>query len=409
MKICIIGAGITGLTIGKLLSDSYDITILEKDSAIGGIARTKDINGIAYHMVGGHCLNSKNDQVMDFIFNKILSKNNWHKVKRNAKIYFKGHFISYPIEFAVREIAKSDEDLAFKITKDFLSSKKKNVENLADWFKVNFGRTLATEYFIPYNRKIWRIEPSKMSYLWVKEKLPLPNKKEFFRSLLLETEDKMPHNVFYYPNTNTQNSFIEALGNGLNIITKYKVESIERINSKWCINGEFLYDIIISTMPLNLIPYIIKDTPIKIKKEANKLKYNKITNVLWKNEKVDFTWSYYPSPDTIFHRHIHIGNFFIPKQNYTITESMGEHSYEEMINYGKKFDYLLQPIDYNVSDYAYVVYDKNYKTSTKIIKDYLYKIGIISIGRFGEWEYYNMDKCIESAMRLAKDILRKYE
>ena len=39
-KIVIIGAGITGLSIAKYLSDkNYDITIYEKKSEIGGVMR----------------------------------------------------------------------------------------------------------------------------------------------------------------------------------------------------------------------------------------------------------------------------------------------------------------------------------------------------------------------------------
>ena len=83
---------------------------------------------------------------------------------------------------------------------------------------------------------------------------------------------------------------------------------------------------------------------------------------------------------------------------------MGEHSYDEMVEYGKKFDYLIEPLDYNLSNYAYVVYDQNYSEATNKIKDYLDEIGINTIGRFGEWEYYNMDICMESAFKLVKKI-----
>lgn len=400
MKICIIGAGITGLTVGKLLSENHEVTIYEEKSDIGGIARTKSVNGITYHTVGGHCLNSKNKAVMDFIFNDILPKENWHQVKRDAKINFHNYFISYPIEFSIKEIAKFDENLAFNITKDFISSEDKDTDNLADWFKEKFGKTLAEEYFIPYNKKIWQIEPSEMSHLWIDGKLPLPNKKEFFKALIEDNEDTMPHSTFFYPNSNNQNTFIEALGKGLNIVTNSIVKSIEKVENKWLINGKFKYDLVINTMPLNILPSIIKNTPEEILNEAKKLKYNKVTNVLWKTKPINFTWSYYPSVDTIFHRHIHIGNFFNPTKNYTITESMGEHTYEEMIENGKSFDYLLEPLDYNLSDYAYVVYDQNYNDATNKIKKYIENIGLYTIGRFGEWEYYNMDICIESAMKL---------
>jgi len=405
MKICIIGAGITGLTAGRLLSKDHEVVIYEKKSVIGGIARTKNVNGIAYHIVGGHCLNSKNKDVMKFIFDEVLSIENWHLVERIAKIYFKNHFISYPIEYSIKEIAKFDEELAFKITRDFFSSDdKKQVYNLADWFKTKFGETLAKEYFIPYNRKIWQREPSEMSYLWVEGKLPIPNKKDFFRALISENKDNMPHSVFYYPNTNNQNSFIEALAENLNIICDFEVYSIEKKNNKWIINNVYEFDLVINTSPLDKLPFLIKNSPERLKCNAKKLKYNKVTNVLWKSKPISYTWSYYPGSNTVFHRHIHIGNFFKPNQNYTITESIGEHDFEEMVEDGKKFDNLIEPIDYNVSDYAYVVYDQNYKSATELIKNYLDSIGLYSIGRFGEWEYYNMDVCMERAIELTQKI-----
>ena len=81
--------------------------------------------------------------------------------------------------------------------------------------------------------------------------------------------------------------------------------------------------------------------------------------------------------------------------------------YDEMIENGKKFDYLLEPLDYNVSDYTYVVYDQNYGNATMKIKRYLELLELHSIGRFGEWEYYNMDICMESAFKLADRIQKQ--
>ena len=404
MKICIIGAGISGLTAGKILSDNHEVTILEKQDNIGGIARVKDVNGISYHLTGGHCLNSKNEEIMNYIFNNVLEKEKWHQVIRKAKISLDNNLISYPIEFSVKEIFKFNDELALRIIEDFIKAVDKPTKNLADWFVSKFGQTLAEEYFIPYNKKIWKMNPFEMSHKWVEGKLPLPNKKAFLKSLIQEVKDSMPHQTFYYPNSNTQNTFIEALAKNLNIIKNFRVNSIEKANNKWIVNNEQIYDSIISTMPLDVLPKILKHTPREILKETEKLKYNKVSNMLWKTKPIDHTWTYYPSEDTIFHRHIHIGNFFLPKKNITITECVGEYSYDEMVKDGKNFEYLIEPLDFHISNHAYIVYDKNYSTSTKKIKEYLKQIGIYSLGRFGEWEYYNMDVCMQSAFNLAKTI-----
>jgi protoporphyrinogen oxidase len=161
-------------------------------------------------------------------------------------------------------------------------------------------------------------------------------------------------------------------------------------------------------MPLNILPFILDNVPTKVTDAAQSLRYNKVSTMLWETKDISYTWSYLPAEDTIFHRHIHIGNFFQPPINYTITESMGNRSYEELVKHGKRFDYLIKPLDYNVSDHAYVVYDHYYSESTSTVKEYLHEIGLHSIGRFGEWEYYNMDVCMDKAMGLAAELEKTY-
>lgn len=408
MKIGILGAGISGLTIGKLLSDDYELDIIEKSLVNGGIAKTKIIDGISYHMTGGHCFNSKYPEVLNFVFNKVLSQDQWHKVTRNSAIKLKGNEINYPIEFSVKEIFSFDSDLAIKIVKDFLATDDvdNNASNLEEWFRNKFGDTLAEYYFLPYNNKIWNRDPKDMDPSWVKDKLPIPDKNSFFQSLIGEAKDKMSHSEFYYPNSNSQNTFVEALSQNLPIRNNVEIYSIfyEEISKKWIINDEYVYDFLISTLPLNVIPHLIKNCPKPILSSANKLKYNKVSTMLWESQPTNRTWTYLPDSDILFHRYIHIGNFFEPRANFTISEAVGEVSYEDMVRNGNKDPFLIRPIDYHVSDHAYVVFDENYKIYREEILSYLNLIGIHTLGRFGEWEYYNMDICIKSAIELADKI-----
>ncbi|UCD92141.1 MAG: FAD-dependent oxidoreductase, partial [Methanobacteriota archaeon] len=53
---------------------------------------------------------------------------------------------------------------------------------------------------------------------------------------------------------------------------------------------------------------------------------------------------------------------------------------------------------------AYVIYDKEHDRNIKTVKDFIKKQGIELCGRFGEFEYLNMDACIERAASLAERI-----
>ena len=198
MKIGILGAGITGLSIGKMLAESHQVEIIEKASVYGGIARTKTLDGVSYHKTGGHCFNSKHNDVLDFVFNKVMPKEQWHRIERNAVIKFNGNEVNYPIEFSIKQIFNFDKKLAFNIVKDFISTDDDgSYDNLEIWFRKKFGNTLAEEYFIPYNRKIWGKKPSEMSPDWVEGKLPMPDKVSFFEALIESKQDKMPHSFFF--------------------------------------------------------------------------------------------------------------------------------------------------------------------------------------------------------------------
>jgi len=58
-------------------------------------------------------------------------------------------------------------------------------------------------------------------------------------------------------------------------------------------------------------------------------------------------------------------------------------------------------------EYAYVVYDLNYKKKVDCILKYLLSIGIYCCGRFAEFEYLNIDGVVEHSDKLAKKLNEK--
>ena len=280
LKIGVLGGGISGLSVARLLNNLYDVEVLEALPVCGGIARTTNVNGIAYHTVGGHCFNSKHQDVLSFVFDEVLPLDQWNKIERKSKIKFHGYEVDYPIEFSIKQIYEHDKELAKKLTLDFLNSTDDGkYSNLEEWFQKKFGNSFAEEYFIPYNRKIWNNEPRNMSYLWVEDKLPIPDKDSFFEGLISNIKDKMSHAVFYYPKSNNQNTFLDALANGLNVKNNYKVTSIQlnQSTNKWIVNNKDTFDLLINTTPLDKLISLFSDAPENVQKMAGALRKNGVS------------------------------------------------------------------------------------------------------------------------------------
>lgn len=415
MKVAVLGAGISGLSIAKmLLEHDCDVTVYEKSSSIGGLARSRVTEGILYDPHGGHILNSKYSEVMDWAFS-YYQKANWQFTERNAKIYFNGKYISYPFELSLCEL---DTEEAVDCIYDFILSQQGNEpDNYKDWLVWNFGQTISDYYMIPYNEKIWSYPLEKMETHWMRGKMPLPSKKDMIRSMLLKdpTERKMPHSTFYYPLVGGIQSFINAIAEGIRVFCDTEIQSIEFSNEKWYVNGDGAYDQVVSTIPLPCLSKVM-DIPDRVSKCIEGLKYNSLTTVLFECPDTDITWLYVPSHEYRSHR---VG------YQSTLTPNAGNKKGRgcaalEII--GERFDVsglekeknilpeelgYTRTLDSEFTEFAYVIFDLDYRRNMKCIHDFFDRLkGFELLGRWGRWNYNNMDLCILDSMKLVQDILK---
>ena len=411
MKIAVLGAGVSGLSVARLLKDKgHEVTVFEKESTVGGLARSRYVNGILYDPYGGHILNSKKPEVMEWAFS-ILPKEKWQYTVRNAKIYMNGKFVSYPFELSLCEL---DIDDATDCVHDFiLAQNGKEPDNFRDWLVWNFGQAICERYMIPYNKKIWAYPLEQMETKWMQGKMPLPSKKEIIRSMLLKdpTERKMPHSTFYYPINGGIQSFMDAIAAGSDIRCNSAVTRIEKTNNEWSVNGE-RFDRIISTIPLPILAKVMTGIPDGVLKHINDLKYNSLTTVLFECPETEITWLYIPSKEYRSHR-VSYQSTMTPYAN--AKSGRGAAAFEII---GKRFDVsgldkaenvlpkeleYKKTLDSEFTEFAYVIHDKNYRSNIETILEYFKTVqGFDLLGRWGTWNYKNMDLCIWDAMELAK-------
>ena len=81
-------------------------------------------------------------------------------------------------------------------------------------------------------------------------------------------------------------------------------------------------------------------------------------------------------------------------------EFSGILSENEMRAELKKLPFDLRPISFNNEPNSYVIQENQTRNNIKYLKTSLESYNFFLLGRFAEWEYYNMDKAIEAAMEL---------
>ena len=419
MKIGILGAGVSGLTCALKLEEAGfdDITVLEKESEIGGLAKSSIVKGYVFDLHGGHLFNSKHKDIKKWVFS-MLPKENWRYQVRKAKVLYKNKILSYPFELSLSELS---EDEAIDCLVDFVKSKDNpEPDNCYDWFRWHFGNAIASKYMIPFNKKIWAYDLKKLSTDWIKGKMPAPSIRQVVTSVLRKDprERDMPHSTFYYPLKGGIQTLIASMAKRFkgSIINNYEAVSVEKVNKKFIINGQDKFDLLISSIFLKDLVKSMRDIPIRVRKSAQGLRSNSLTTTLCECDANDISWLYIPDESIPVHKMGFQGNispFNCPegKGSSVTLETIGRVNPEKQVSEFNKRHKLEQLkvgniISFSFTQYAYIVYDNNYSGKLKCINSYLNELGIVRVGRFAEWKYYNMDICMKSAFDAVKKIVR---
>lgn len=410
--VVILGGGLSGVSCAAMLQEAgIDSLVLEKEANLGGLTRTRQVDGFVFDCHGGKVFNTKNERVREWVFS-YLPQSEWQFSPRIAKIWYKGQIISYPFEFALGELSAEE---ATECIVGIFERTGEEPASFGDWLKWNFGGPVAEKYLLPYNKKIWRRDLSQMSTHWVRGKMPIPNAREVLYATLSQdaSEKKMVHSSYYYPKKDGINSLINCLTQNLkNVKLSSPLASLEKQNGQWLINGEIWAEKIISTIPIPELFKAFAGVPALVAQAVSKLDHNSITAIFCeqpKAQQASWSWLYLPGSDLPAHRIVYQGSLAqnnCPPGRFAATyEITGIHPPERVIEPFKSDDLpaelrALDIIDFEYTQYAYPVFHLDYLTDIQLIQDWLNDHDIMSCGRFAEWKYLNMDDCIGHALEI---------
>lgn len=441
MNIAIIGAGLSGLSaFYHLKKYGFDnITIFETKDYAGGHASSfvikvddnessKNNELLFYFDEGPHVSFTKDELTKEIFFKGVEGEFIEHKAKIGN--FFYGKWIKHPVQCNLHGL---DVDLIERCIIDYVSAMNKpkiQPQNYAEWCIQNFGETISKEFIFRYTRKYWTVDANKMSTSWIGPRIYVSSLKDLISGALKNEVEGNHHYLlnFRYPKYGGFGSFTQALTKNVNINFNHQLIKIDlKSNELYFSNGSKAnFDKLISSIPLPELINAIDDVPLDVKKHADNLVCTSVILVnigIKRSDLIDYHWFYVYDDEIPFSRVslLHKLSPFVVPEGYgslqaeiyyskylplwDTIENLKQQTIEgfKKMNIIKSDDEIVFVHTKNIK-YANVLYDLNRDNSLKVILDYLDEIGILTCGRYGEWEYFWTDDAINSGKRIADKI-----
>src|SRR5262252_2969318 len=171
-KVVVIGAGPAGLTAAyDLCKLGIPSVVLEKDSVVGGLARTGRFKGCHYD-IGGHRFFTKVKLVED-MWREVLPDGQLLRRARLSRIYYNKRFFYYPLRpvnalFGLG-IWNSLLVLLSYVKAQFAPDLPE--DTFDRWVANRFGRRLFDIFFRTYTEKVWGIPCSEIMAEWAAQRI----------------------------------------------------------------------------------------------------------------------------------------------------------------------------------------------------------------------------------------------
>jgi UDP-galactopyranose mutase len=166
----IIGAGLTGCTIGwRLANSGVDCVLLERADVPGGLIRSELMHGVLYEPHGSHIFHTEDEEVWRLANSITRFRDYRHRVD----IVIEGKVLNWPI--LLRDIdvqTRSDEIKAqLQERRDVNSQARAQAANFEEWCLELMGPILYERYIKPYTEKQWGRPPRTLSAQWAPKRV----------------------------------------------------------------------------------------------------------------------------------------------------------------------------------------------------------------------------------------------
>jgi UDP-galactopyranose mutase len=428
----VLGAGLTGLTAALTFAEhgESDWQIYERGDRVGGHACSNVVDGYTFDY-GPHILFTNDPEVGSLI--RDLLGDNFTAQTRQAFIYhhaygmytrfpFQAHLHGLPTDVVAECLVELVGAVDRRARGQFAPT------NYEEWMRGTFGHGIAERLMIPYARKLWTVEPSTMAFNWIERRVPTPDIRRIIAGALHHDVEQVGATAeFWYPREGGIEALPRALGERVgsaNLHLGTEVERLEPRQRRLTLAGghTIRYDRAVYTLPLNHLTRLVPKLPPRVANACAALQFQGILCVDLGVDRAalsPYHWVYFYEDGFPFHRLSYPANFSpanVPRGKSSISlevafragarieaNSLVAETIDALVRAGALTpEDRVELVHTKAIEPAYVIYDLDHARNVEIIRAWLAEHDITIAGRFGEWQYANMDHAMRSGIDAAR-------
>lgn len=437
----ILGAGLAGLSAAYHAGKARRPYLLfEAQDRPGGLVRSERVNGYSFDYTG-HLLHMREPRTQALVLDELGLREAVAPVQRDSWVYFRGRYTRAPFQAnlfglppaVLRECLegalRAQGALAPAAGKAPRRRKAGGgaFRSFEDWNLNYFGEGIYRHFMEPYNSKLWGVHPSVMSTEFMGRFVPKPSLAQMFEGALFDVGKPLGYNAnFIYPKRVGIELLSRAFARRVAVRNRTRSVAVDpRRRSVTLSDGRTVaYGRLVSTLPLTRLVAQVKGAPAAVRRAAARLRASSVLNVNLGIAGRDVStkqWIYVPEPRLPFYRVGFYHNFskalaprggssVYAEMSYSDERPLDKAAAPARVKAGLRSMGILRPGDRIAAQWvadiadAYVVYDAHRGASVAVIQAWLREQGIVSTGRWGNWEYAAMEDAIWQGAAAVKDL-----
>jgi len=419
--IVIIGAGPAGLSAGYHLKRDY--LLIEREERVGGLCRSFTLDESVFDL-GGHAFFTKHEHVRELVGE--LCAAGLYEQDRRAFVHSHGVFLPYPFQSNLFGLPDSVVQECLAGAEAAAAQPAVNVTTLDAWVEQAFGSGVARHFLRPYNEKVWAHPLDDIVPSWTGDRIVAPSLSELTAGARARRPyTDFPNSRVIYP---ARGGFEQLyLGFEPFVASRLRRGTVERVllDERMVVTtdgDEYVYDELVSTMPLTELVRTAEPVPEPIRQLAAQLVHNSlllVNLVIGRSGVTEMQRVYSADPSVPFHKLVINSNSSAELRSGPQTGIQGEVSYsptkpveedglvERVVDAVRSMGIVDESDPIVASSVvrvplAYPVATCSHAAVVDELRSFFAARGVHLLGRFGEWAYINSDEAVHRGRAVAR-------